>query len=100
MNLFSNHRIYSLKILLLLWVLICFLLMPGSVCSQTPATDSVPSLSATLEKNTARIGDMLWLTFRYKIPKNAQLPDNAAISGLHEELHHHRVKAKILNRGI
>jgi hypothetical protein len=82
-NLFSNHRIYPpKKNLLLLGTLICFLLMSGPVWSQAPATDDLPSLSATLEKNTARIGDMLWLTFRYKIPEDAQLPDDTGISGL------------------
>jgi hypothetical protein len=81
-TLFSNHRIYLPKILLLLGALICFLLMSGPVWSQTPATDDLPSLSATLEKNTAKIGEMLWLTFTYKIPQGAQLPDSGGISGL------------------
>lgn len=82
MTRFSIHRIYTKKIQMLLGVLICFVLLSGPAGSQTPGTDDLPSLSATLEKNTARIGDMLWLTFRYKIPQGTQLPDNAGISGL------------------
>jgi len=81
-NLFSNHRIKPVKIRLLQWVLICFLLLPGPVWSQTTGTEDLPSLTAALEKNTARTGDMLWLTFTYKIPQGAQLPDDAGISGL------------------
>jgi len=81
-NRFSIHRIYALKIQVLLGALICFLLLPGPAGSQTPGTDDLPSLSATIEKNTARIGDMLWLTFTYQIPQGAQLPDDASISGL------------------
>ena len=82
MNRFSIHRIYPQKILLLIGALICFLLLTDPAGSQTPGTDDLPSLSATLEKNTARIGDMLWLTFTYTIPQDAQLPDEAGISGL------------------
>ena len=82
MNLFSTHGTYPSKILLLLGALICFLLMSGPAWSQTPTTDDLPSLSATIEKNTARIGDMLWLTFTYKIPPGTRLPDSGGISGL------------------
>ena len=70
-SVFNTIDILTKNLLLLLGAGL-FLLMPGPAGSQTPETDDVPSLSATIEKNTARIGDMLWLTFKYELPAECQ----------------------------
>ncbi len=82
MILFSKKRPRYRKGLLLLWALSCFFLGSGPVWSEAPETDSVPTLSASIEKNTARIGDLLWVTLRYEIPENAKLPEKVGIGGL------------------
>ena len=82
MSQFSAKRPCSRKRLLFLWALVCFLLWSGSAWSETPKTYSVPSLSASIEKNTAGTGELLWLTLRYALPQNAKLPENGGVGGL------------------
>ncbi len=82
MNLFSMKRPCYRKGLLLLWALVCLLLGSGPAWSETPETDSVPALSASIEKNTVKIGELLWVTLRYALPENAKLPESGGIGGL------------------
>jgi hypothetical protein len=42
----------------------------------------MPVLTASIEKNTARIGDLLWVTLKYEIPENAKLPESGGVGGL------------------
>lgn len=82
MNLFSIKRPRYQKGLLLLWALVCLFLGSGAAWSETPETDSVPAWSASIEKNTAKIGELLWVTLRYALPENAKLPESGGIGGL------------------
>jgi len=81
-NPFSIKRSYYRKGLLLPWALFCIFLGPGPVWSEAPETDPVPTLSASIETNSARIGDLLWVTFQYELPENAKLPEKGGIGGL------------------
>ena len=82
MSLFSMNSTCSRKNLLLLWALVCFLLLSGQTWSETVETDSLPTLSASIEKNTAKIGDLLWVTLTYEIPEDAKLPESGDVDGL------------------
>ncbi len=82
MSLFSTNRPCPRNGLLLLWALLYPLLCSGPTWSETPVTDSVPTLSVSIEKSTARIGDTLWVTLRYEIPENAKLPESGGLGGL------------------
>ncbi|MFC1876930.1 hypothetical protein ACFL2E_06640 [Thermodesulfobacteriota bacterium] len=42
----------------------------------------MPTLSASIEKNTAKIGDLLWVTLQYALPENAKLPESGGVGGL------------------
>ena len=102
MTLFSLKRPSYRKGLPLLWALICFFLGSGPVWSGAPETDAVPTLSASIEKNTAMIGDLLWVTLRYKVPENAKLPEKLGIGGLEtltvleHKTEHHQIKIRFL----
>ncbi len=82
MNLFSIKRPCYRKGLLLLWALVCLFWGSAPAWSETPKTDSVPALSASVEKNTVKIGELLWVTLRYTLPENAKLPESDGIGGL------------------
>jgi hypothetical protein len=81
-NLFSTKRPCYRKGLLLLWALVCLFLGSGPAWSETPETDSVPALSVSVDKNTARIGELLWVTLQYALPENAKLPEGVGVGGL------------------
>ena len=82
MSLFSMNPTCSRKNLLFLWTLVCFLLWSGPTWSETAETGSLPTLSASVEKNTANIGDLLWVTLMVEIPKDAELPESGGLDGL------------------
>ncbi len=82
MNLFSVKPIYYRNGLLLLWALVFIFLGSGPVWSGTAETDLVPTLSASIETNTARIGDLLWVTLKYVLPENARLAEDGGVGGL------------------
>lgn len=82
MSLFSINPTCSRKNLLLLWALVCFLLWSGPTWSETAGTGSLPTLSASIEKNTARIGDLLWVTLMVDIPGDAKLTESGGVDGL------------------
>ncbi len=81
MNPFSIKPSYYRKGLPILWALVCFFLGSGPVWSGTLA-EAVPTLSASIETHTARIGDLLWVTLQYEIPENAKLAEDSGIDGL------------------
>ena len=66
----------------LFWVLVCLLLWVGPAVPETSETDFVPSLSASIDKNSVRIGDLVWVTLRYEIPEDATLSGSNDIGGL------------------
>jgi hypothetical protein len=50
--------------------------------ANTEAASSASSLSAAVEKNTAKIGDLLWLTLTYDLPEGGRLPEDAVVGGI------------------
>ena len=66
---------------LLSWALVWLLLWAGPAMPETSETDFVPSLSASIDKNTVRIGDLVWVTLRYEIPEGAALSGGSAVGG-------------------
>jgi len=75
-----NRRCYR-KSPLLLWTLVCLLLWSGPAWSGTSKTGSLPTLSASVERKTAKIGDMLWVTLTYELPENTELPKSGGVGG-------------------
>jgi hypothetical protein len=81
-NLFSVKDSYYRNRLLPLWALVFIFLGSGPVWPGTTETDPVPTLSASIETNTARIGDLLWVTLKYVLPENAKLAEDRGVGGL------------------
>jgi hypothetical protein len=50
--------------------------------ADTESASSASSLSAAVEKNTAKIGDLLWLTLTYDLPEGGHLPEDPVIHGI------------------
>jgi hypothetical protein len=50
--------------------------------ADTEAASSVSSLSAAVEKNIAKIGDLLWLTLTYDLPEGGHLPEDPVVGGI------------------
>jgi hypothetical protein len=50
--------------------------------ADTEVVSSAPSLSASVEKNTAKIGDLLWLTLTYDLPDGGYLPEDPVVHGI------------------
>jgi len=75
-----NRRSYQ-KNPLFLWTLVGFLLWSGTAWSETSETGALPALSASVERKTAKIGDILWVTLTYALPENTQLPKSGGMGG-------------------
>jgi len=65
------------------WLLITgiLLLLPFTAFSSQFGT-ALPKISASVEKTTARVGDLLWLNLTYEMPEGTKLAEKAAIKGL------------------
>jgi hypothetical protein len=50
--------------------------------ADTELASSASTLSASVEKNTAKIGDLLWLTLTYDLPEGSHLPEDPAVDGI------------------
>jgi hypothetical protein len=50
--------------------------------AETELASSAPSLSASVEKNTAKIGDLVWLTLAYDLPEGGYLPEDPVVHGI------------------
>jgi hypothetical protein len=50
--------------------------------ADTESASSASSLSAAVDKNTAKIGDLLWLTLTYDLPEGGHLPEEPVIHGI------------------
>jgi hypothetical protein len=82
-TLFSKKRPRCRK-KLLFWALVCLFFWTGTAATETSKTDFVPSLTASIDKNTVRIGDLVWVTLRYGIPEDAALFGSNAVGGLEQ----------------
>ena len=79
---FSTPAGCSSKGSLPLWMLVCLLLLCGPAWPETAETDAGATLSASLEKNSASVGDLLWVTLTYDIPGDAKLPEKDPVGGM------------------
>ena len=70
--------IYKIRYILVAVVLF-FLALPGPLCAQK---GNVPSLTAQLDRKSARVGDIVTLCLRYRLPKGARLPADPEIKGI------------------
>ena len=50
--------------------------------SETESALRESSLSASVEKSVARIGDLLWLTLTYDLPEGRHIPDEPVVGGI------------------
>jgi len=69
--------------------ILCFLISgilswSGPVCAQSDNPQDTPSLSATLDRDTAPIGSIVTLTLNFHLPAEASLPDKPKIGGLED----------------
>ena len=68
------------------WTIGFVLLAVCMAWSQTKSVSSAASLYATVDKGTARIGDLIWLTLAYELPADSRLPEDFVLQGI-EKLH-------------
>ena len=82
MRVFPVHGPRSGKWPIVLWTMGFVLLTAWIVGADTEVASSVPSLSASIEKNTAKVGDLLWLTLTYDLPEGGHLPEDPVVGGI------------------
>ena len=82
MRVFPVHGPRSGKWPIVLWTMGLVLLTAWIAGADTESTSSAASLSASVEKNTAKIGDLLWLTLAYDLPEGGHLPEDPVIHGI------------------
>ena len=52
--------------------------------AETKAESSEPVFTASLDRESVRVGDMVWLTLNYRLPDGARLPERPEIRGIEE----------------
>jgi hypothetical protein len=57
---------------------------PGVSWCQNEASASTPVLSAVADQSSASLGSIVTLTLEYRLPENAELPDDPKIGGLED----------------
>jgi len=67
---------------LLLIILILFFLWPVTLWSQDDIKDSSPALSASIDQDSARVGGIVELRLKYRLPEGAHLPEEPKIKGI------------------
>ncbi|MDH3886199.1 MAG: hypothetical protein OET63_18405, partial [Desulfobacterales bacterium] len=82
MRVFPVHGPRSGKWPIVLWTMGLVMLTAWIAGADTESASSASSLSASVEKNTAKIGDLLWLTLAYDLPEGGHLPEDPVIHGI------------------
>ncbi len=86
----------KIKILLLLFLLTVLVLWRFNTCvaghSEAGSESQEPVFKASLDRESARLGDMVWLTLNYRLPAGARLPERPEIKGIEELTVTDRVK--------
>jgi hypothetical protein len=72
------HKIYAWLTISL--VLVC--VWPGVLWSKDHVKGANPGLTASVDQETAKLGGIVLLTLRYRLPEGARLPDKPEIRGL------------------
>ena len=84
MRFFSLHDMHAGRWQIALWA-ICFVLLAAvsAAWSETVSPPPpVPELSASVEKSTVSVGDLIWLTLTYDLPEEARLPEDPVVHGI------------------
>ncbi|MBW1718958.1 MAG: hypothetical protein JRJ43_05270 [Deltaproteobacteria bacterium] len=66
---------------LIVGMLLC-IVQPVTLLSQDDIKDSVPALSASIEQDSARVGGIVELCLKYRLPEGARLPAEPKINGI------------------
>ncbi len=82
MKVFPIHTRVFQRWLLITGVMILIPFAAFSARSATTVPESIPKISASVEKTTARVGDLLWLDLMYELPEGTRLSEDAAVKGL------------------
>ena len=82
MRIFPVHGRSIGKWPIVLWTIGFVLLTAWIVWSGTESALSESSLSASVEKSVAKIGDLLWLTLTYDPPESSHLPEDPVVGGI------------------
>jgi hypothetical protein len=66
----------------LIVVISSFIIQPLTLWSQDDIEDSGQGLNATIEQDSARVGDIIELRLNYRLPEGGQLPADPKIKGI------------------
>ena len=84
MKFFSLHDMHAGPWQITLWA-ICFVLLAAASAAWSETVSPpppVPELSASVEKSTVSVGDLIWLTLAYDLPEGARLPEDPVVRGI------------------
>ena len=82
MRIFAVHGPRGGKWPIVLWTMGFVMLTACLAGADTEVASSASSLSATVDKNSAKIGDLLWLTLTYELPEGGYLPEDPVVDGI------------------
>lgn len=82
MRVFQGYGMRIEKWKVVLWTTGFMLLAALPAWTETELTSSGSSLSASVEKSTAKVGDLLWLSLTYDLPEGGLLPKDPAVGGI------------------
>ena len=83
MKCLSVHGMRAGRWTLALWAMgMVWFAFPAASGAATVSAPSEASLSASVDRSTARVGDLLWLTLTADLPEGARIPDDPGISGV------------------
>jgi hypothetical protein len=69
-------------ILLLSLLMLCMVNASVVGLAETKTGDTALGLTASLDRESVRVGDMVWLTLKYHLPEGARLPEKPQIKGI------------------
>jgi hypothetical protein len=72
---------YKIIYPLIVGMLLCFI-QPVTLWSQPGIKDSTPALSASIDRDSARVGGIVELRLKYRLPEGARLPAEPKIKGI------------------
>lgn len=80
----TNGLFYRSFFRILLYALVAIPVCPAMVWSQDDTIDSGPGLTASLDRDSARVGSKVILTLSYRLPEGAGFSDIPEIKGLED----------------
>jgi hypothetical protein len=82
LRVFQVHDPRGGKWPIVLWTMGFVMLTAWLAGADTEVVSSASSLSVSVEKNNANIGDLLWLTLTYDLPEGGRLPEDPGVGGI------------------